>query len=46
MHLTLQRLEVPGIGEAWWNAEVWGYPLGGVRKRDVLGCRENSRNFI
>ena len=23
MHLTLQRLEVPGTGEAWWNGEVW-----------------------
>ena len=45
IHLTLQRLEVPGIGEAWWNGEVWGHPLGAVR-RDGLGCRENFRNFI
>ena len=36
MHLTLERLEAPGSGEAWWvgGGWVWGHPFGdwgGVR---------------
>lgn len=34
MTLTLERLETPGSGEAWWGGRggEWGYPL-----RDEVG---------
>ena len=36
LHLTLERLEVPGSGEAWW---WWGrHPLGDRKKDGMRNC--------